>query len=48
MTIHAITGAILALLGILAIPAACAALIRGAADRPVPRPVTVRVRNRQR
>lgn len=48
MTIQAITGAVLALLGTLAIPAACAALIRGAAHRPRPRPVTVRVQDRRR
>ena len=42
MTISAIIGAVLA------IAAACAILVRAASLRPVPRPVTVRVRSRPR
>ena len=48
MTILAFAGAALALIGTLAIPAACAALIHAAAYRPVLRPITVQVRDRRR
>lgn len=48
MTIFAIIGAVLALTGSVAVPVALAAWIHTAASRPVPRPLTVRVRRRRR
>lgn len=47
MTIFSITDAVVAFTGAVAIPAALAILVRTAASRPVPKPVTVPVRSRR-